>query len=430
MSDNVTKLMNILESGITPFHAVDACVLQLKEAGFEELAYEKKWELSPGKRYYVPHHGSALFAFTVGAEYKKGQMVRMAAAHTDYPTLRLKPSPDFATKGYAQLNIEVYGGPILNTWLDRPLGVAGRVSVKNPKNAFAPKLMYFDSQSAILTIPNLAIHMNRDVNRGVELNPQSDLIPLVGLCDGKDADAKFFMTYLAKQLSVKEEDILDFELNVYCTEKPELIGVEKDLLSSPRIDNLSSCEALVLALMNTDRKEGINLIQLADHEEVGSTSKQGAASILLHDMTRRILRSLGNSEDEIDASMYEAMLVSADVAHAVHPNNVGKADPLVQPILGKGLCIKQAAAQSYATDAETIAIFAGLCEQAKVPYQRFVNRADMRGGSTLGAIASALTPVKTLDIGIPILAMHSARELMAARDMDSLVNAMEAYFSL
>lgn len=426
---NIKKLLSLLERGITPFHAVDACVEQLKEAGFSELSYNQVWNLQKGGRYYVNHHGSALFAFTIGTSYAKGQMLRMAAAHTDYPTLRLKPSPDFLTKGYAQLNVEVYGGPILNTWLDRPLGVAGRVAVRSV-NPFEPELLYFDSKKAILTIPNLAIHMNREVNKGVELNPQSDMIPVLGLIEGGEADASFFMDYLAKELQVKKDDILDFELNVYCTEKPECIGISEDLLSSPRLDNLTSCEALVIALSEARREEGVNLIQLADHEEVGSTSKQGAASILLHDMTRRIMRSLGNSEDEVDAAIYDAMMVSADVAHAIHPNKLSKADPMIQPVLGKGLCIKQAAGQTYATDSETIAIFAGICEQADVPYQRFVNRSDMRGGSTLGAIASALTPVKTLDIGIPILAMHSARELMGVEDICSLTNAMCAYFSL
>lgn len=429
MTTNMEALISLLKEGITPFHAVNNCVDQLEAAGFTALSYNESWKLEKGGKYYINHHGSELFAFSIGSDYEKGQMLRMAAAHTDYPTLRLKPSPDFSTKGYAQLNIEVYGGPILNTWLDRPLGVAGRVAVKS-ENPFEPKLVLFDSKRAILTIPNLAIHMNREVNEGVKLNPQSDMIPLLGLESGEKADGKFFMDYLAKELKVEAKDILDYELNLYCTENPEIIGINEDLLSAPRLDNLTSCEALVLAIISAERKEGINLIQLADHEEVGSTSKQGAASILLHDLTRRILRSLGSSEDEIDAEIYDAMMVSADVAHAVHPNNVGKADPMVQPVFGKGVCIKQAASQSYATDAETIAIFAGICEKEKVPYQRFVNRSDMRGGSTLGAISSALTPVKTLDIGVPILAMHSARELMGVVDFDSITNAVEAYFRL
>jgi len=430
MTDTLNHLIDLLEQGITPFHTVEACTKQLLEAGFEEISYSEVWNLKKGGRYVMRHHGSALFAFAVGEDYEKGQMLRMAAAHTDYPTLRLKPNPDIVTKGYEQLNLEVYGGPILNTWFDRPLGVAGRVAVK-AENAFQPELYYFDSKRAILSIPNLAIHMNREVNKGVELNAQVDLLPVLG-AQGEEAA---FMTYLTKELSelagrtIEISDVLDYELNVYVTEKPELIGLHNDLLSAPRLDNLTSCEALVLALIQGKRATGINLIQLADHEEVGSTSKQGAASILLHDMARRILRGLGSNEEEVDAQLYDAMLVSADVAHAIHPNNLGKADPYVQPQPGKGFCIKEAASQSYATDSETIAIFAGICEQNQIPYQRFVNRSDLRGGSTLGAIASALTPVKTLDIGIPILAMHSSRELMSATDMDSLELAVEKYFA-
>ncbi|MDC7301398.1 M18 family aminopeptidase [Agathobacter ruminis] len=432
---NMEELIRLLNRGVTPFHVVDACVERLEQAGFTGIAYDREWNLQAGGKYYVNHHGSALFAFTVGTEYRTGQMVRMAAAHTDYPTLRIKPAPDFKTKSYAQINVEVYGGPILNTWLDRPLGVAGRVAIKSA-DPFAPEMCYFESGRPILTIPNLAIHMNRDVNKGVELNPQTDMIPLLGLVDKEEADHDYFMEYLAGELSkqlghpVQKDAILDYELYLYCTEEAQMVGIRSELLSSPRLDNLTSCHSLVSAMIESTRKDGINLIQLADHEEVGSTSKQGAASILLHDMLRRILRSLGASEDAIDAAAYDAMLVSADVAHAVHPNKVSKADPQVQPQMGKGLCIKQAASQSYATDAQTIAIFAGICEKANVPYQRFVNRSDMRGGSTLGAIASALTPVKTLDIGIPILAMHSARELMGAKDIESLTDAMKAYFSL
>jgi aspartyl aminopeptidase len=243
-------------------------------------------------------------------------------------------------------------------------------------------------------------------------------------------ETKYFMSYLAKELEVEEQDILDFELSLFVMEDPMYIGPEESLISSPRIDNLSSVSALVSALIAGQRTDGINLIALFDHEEIGSKSKQGAGSILLHDMIRRILKNLGASEEEIERVVYGAMLLSVDVAHGLHPNKVGKMDITNKPVLNKGLCIKQACSQSYATDAETAAIFCQICDSKTIPYQRFMNRSDAIGGGTLGNIVASTIPVKAMDIGVPILAMHSARELMGAKDMDSLKDAVTAYFSL
>lgn len=423
------KLFDLLRAGVTPFMCVDECERRLTEAGFEKIDYRDAWHLVPGGKYVMNHHGAALFAFTVGKEYQTTDMIRMAAAHTDYPCMRIKPNPDFVTNGYAQVNLEVYGGPILNTWFDRPLGVAGRVSLRS-ENPFEPKMVLYRSEKPIMTIPNLAIHMNREVNKGVEINNQVDLMPILDMLTEEKKDTKYFMEFLAKELAVPVKDILDFELSVFLMEEPMYIGVEDSLISAPRLDNLTSCSGLVSALIDGERETGINLIELADHEEVGSSTKQGAASILLHDMVKRIVKSLGGNDEDAERALYGAMMVSADVAHGLHPNKAGKMDITNKPVLGKGLCIKQAAAQSYATDAETIGIFCQICDAKEVPYQRFVNRSDVRGGSTLGAISSTMTPVRTMDIGIPLLAMHSSRELMAAADMDSLKDAVTAYFSL
>lgn len=430
--DNMTeqqKLFDLLRAGVTPFMCVDECERRLTEAGFEKIDYKDAWNLVPGGKYVMNHHGAALFAFTVGKAYKTTDMIRMAAAHTDYPCMRIKPNPDFVTNGYAQVNLEVYGGPILNTWFDRPLGVAGRVSLRSD-NPFEPKMVLYRSEKPIMTIPNLAIHMNREVNKGVEINNQVDLMPVLDMLTEEQKDTKYFMEFLAKELDVPVKDILDFELSIFLMEEPMYIGVEDTLISAPRLDNLTSCSGLVSALIDGERATGINLIELADHEEVGSSTKQGAASILLHDMVKRIVKSLGGNDEDAERALYGAMMVSADVAHGLHPNKAGKMDITNKPVLGKGLCIKQAAAQSYATDAETIGIFCQICDAKEVPYQRFVNRSDVRGGSTLGAISSTMTPVRTMDIGIPLLAMHSSRELMAAADMDSLKDAVTAYFSL
>lgn len=410
--------------------AVQTCEERLSLAGFQRLEYKDEWKLEKGGRYYVEHHNTTLFAFTVGDGWKdsKAPQIRIAAAHTDFPCLRIKPSADIAANGYAQVNIEVYGGAILNTWLDRPLGIAGRVAVRG-ESPFVPEIRTFVSDKNLLTIPNLAIHMNREINKGVELNKQVDMIPILALIPEEEKQTDYFLTFLAQELSVEKEEILDFELTVYCKEEPEYIGLHDDFISSPRLDNLNSCSALVSAIMDAKRTEGLNLIALFDHEEIGSRTKQGAGSILLHDMLLRILKAVGR-EESAERDLYQSMILSVDVAHGLHPNQAGKMDITNKPVLGRGFCIKEASSQSYATDCEAIAIIRQICDAKKIPCQRFVNRSDMQGGGTLGSIASALLPVKTVDIGIPLLAMHSARELMGSADQQALKDLTEAYFTL
>ena len=428
-------LFDLLKKGVSPVQAVSACEERLEQAGFERLEYKEAWKLAKGGKYYVNHHDTTLFAFTVGKEWGEDMapQIRIAAAHTDFPCLRIKPAADVVSGGYAQVNVEVYGGAILNTWLDRPLGIAGRVAVRSG-DVFAPIVREFVSDKNLLTIPNLAIHMNRDVNKGVELNKQTDMLPVMGLVADDILPAEqrrtdYFLTFLADELSVEKEDILDFELTVFCKEEPQFVGLANDFISSPRLDNLNSCAALVSGIIDAKRDKGLNMISLFDHEESGSRSKQGAGSILLHDMLLRILKTIGRGE-MAESDLYQSMILSVDVAHGLHPNQAGKMDITNKPVLGKGFCIKEASSQSYATDCEAIAIIQQICDEKKIPYQKFVNRSDMAGGGTLGSIASALLPVKTVDIGIPLLAMHSARELMGSADQQALKDLTEAYFSL
>lgn len=423
------QLMELLEASVSPFLCVKACKEKLIQAGFEEIDYAKEWKLSKGGCYVAEHHGSTLFAFTVGEEYQSGDMIRLAAAHTDYPCMRIKPNADFQTDSYAQINVEVYGGPIFNTWLDRPLGIAGRVALRS-EDPFKPGMVLYRSRKPLLTIPNLAIHLNREVNKGVELNAQTDLMPILSLIPKEQKETDYFLRFMAEELKVSKEDILDFELCVFCTEEPAFIGIDESMISSPRLDNITSVSALVSSIIEGKRKNGINLIALFDHEEIGNAGKQGAGSILLHDMLHRILNHLGAGAEETEQSIYQAMLLSVDVAHGLHPNKRNKMDITNQPVLGQGFCIKEACSQSYATDAEAIAILCQICDGKQIPYQRFVNRSDIRGGGTLGSAASSLLPVKTVDIGIPILAMHSAREVMGASDMDALTEAVTAFFAL
>ncbi len=414
------KYLEVLEKGVSPFHVVSWCEEELKSAGFRQLAMEEAWDLEEQGKYYVNHHGSTILAFTLP---KKEEMLpkadhialRLAGAHTDWPCPRIKANPDMNTKGYLQVNTEVYGGAILNTWLDRPLGVAGKVALKS-EQALSPKVVLFDSESAICTIPNLAIHMNREVNKGVELNAQTQMLPVLGMGDDESA----FLGYLAQKLGVDASDILDFELSVYDYEKPEMVGLHKELVSSPRIDNLSSCAALIDGMTHINQVDHVNLAALFDHEEIGSDTKQGAGSALLTDVLEKIYESMGYTLRQAKDAIYQGLMLSVDVAHALHPNYINKEDITNQPIMGKGFVIKEASAQSYATDCEAIAMVEQLAQQKNISYQKFVNRSDVRGGGTLGAITSALLPMRIVDIGVPMLAMHSARELMGAGDYESL----------
>lgn len=416
-------LFELLKNGTSPFHVVLNCKEQLQKAGFREISFSDQWKLAWGGKYYVNHHGSTLFAFTLPESGEKLKDLRLAAAHTDFPCLCIKPNPEMKKGGYTSLNTEVYGGPIWNTWLDRPLSVAGRVAVKSA-DVFHPEIRLIDVKRPLLTIPNLAIHMNREVNRGVALNKQIDMIPLFGMGSGESGE---FLEFLAKELQITKSDILDFELYVYCAEEPVLLGAKEEFVSSPRLDNLTSTQALVSAIIEAKREDGINLIALFDHEEVGSKTKQGAGSFLIQELLNRIFFGLGVETETQSRLKYDSILMSVDVAHAVHPNQAEKADVTNQPVLNGGFCIKKACSQSYATDCETSGIVEQICQAKEIPYQKFVNRSDIPGGSTLGSIASSLFPVRTVDIGIPILAMHSARELMGKDDMNALYQVVKGF---
>lgn len=422
----IETLFKLIENGTSPFHVVLNCKEQLQKAGFQELNFSDKWKLNPGEKYYVNHHDSTLFAFTLPKTTKNMGNIRMAAAHTDFPCFCIKSNPELKKGEYVSLNVEAYGGFMLNTWLDRPLSVAGRVSVKS-KEVYKPGIRFLDIKRPVLTIPNLAIHMNHDVNKGVALNKQVDMLPLFGMAQEGSED---FMEFLAKELQVKKSDILDFQLYVYCAEEPILLGTKEEFLSSPRLDNLTSAQALVSAIIQADRTDGMNLIALFDHEEIGSKTKQGAGSFMLQELVNRILFCMDIDMEEQSRIKYDSMLLSVDVAHAMHPNQMEKADPTNKPVLNKGFCIKKACSQSYVTDCEAIGIVEQICKAKKIPYQKYANRSDIPGGSTLGSIASSLFPVKTVDVGVPILAMHSARELMGKEDMNALYKVVKGFMEL
>ncbi len=423
------ELLDFIQCSTSPFHVVEESAKRLLRAGFQELKPADSWHLAAGGRYFLRVYGSTLLAFVIGEKPLKshGTPLLMAAAHTDFPCFRLKPEAGMTRDGCGTLNVETYGGLILRTWLDRPLSLAGKIVLRG-KDAFHPEVRLVDFQKPLMTIPSLAIHMDRDVNKDGALNAQKDMLPLAALL-GKDAEEDFFLAWLAEACETERDAILSYDLGAYPCETGCTFGLRDEFISSPRLDNLTSALACLKGIEEAHPTQGIRLIALFDNEEVGSRTKQGAGSTVLHGVLRRIYEDLAGESDALDRALAQGFLLSVDVAHAVHPAHSAKSDPRVRPTLGAGVVLKQAASQSYAGDAEAVAIVRALAEEHEIPWQQFVNRADSRGGSTLGAIASSFVPVRTMDIGAPILAMHSARETMGAADQHALERLLNVFLA-
>ena len=422
MTHEIEALLSFIQQSPSPAHTVAAAAARLRGAGFAELSLAEDWQLAAGGRYFVSVYGSTLLAFTVG----DAGPLRMAAAHTDFPCFRLKPAAGLTHAGYGVLNVEPYGGLILRTWLDRPLGLAGRVVLRGA-DAFHPRAELVDFARPLVTIPSLAIHMDRKVNEEGGLNAQTDMLPLAALL-GDMGKGDWWQAALAAALGVTQEEILSYELSTYPFEAGCALGLADELLASPRLDNLTSVWACLEGFLSASAGSvpaGVRLVALFDNEEVGSRTKQGAGSLVLAEALRRIYEKAGGEAARAQA-LADGFLLSVDVAHGLHPAHEEKSDPAVRPVLGSGVVIKQAASQAYAGDAEAVAIVRELARLQAIPVQDFVNRSDSRGGSTLGSIASALVPVRTMDVGVPILAMHSARETMAAADEVALISLVRA----
>lgn len=425
MNEKITNLMNYIERSVTPYHAVKEAGEHFLTAGYKELKLEDNWgSLRCGQGYFINVFGSACVAFYVGDDFRAGGRLKVVMAHTDSPGLKLKTSPK---RGNADdtisINTEVYGGPILNTWMDRPLSIAGRVMVKG-KNIFEPETLLVDAVKSVATIPNLAIHMNRDVNKGVELNKQIDLLPLLG-GNAKEAGED----WLFGLFGINKEDVLSYDLYVYNNEEPSLVGMDDSMLSAPRIDNLSSVLAGVDALCEASMNGNMLSVFAAwDNEEVGSQTKQGGDSETFAFVLEKIYLALGLSREDYLSAILSGIMLSADVAHAAHPNRTEKGDITNRVYLNRGVAFKLSGNQRYATDAETLAIFETLCKDNDIPYQVFVNRSDIPGGSTIGSLMSSQLPIRTLDLGIPMLAMHSARELSGVEDQEAMYKLMKVFF--
>ena len=421
-------LLDFIQDSPTSFHAVESVKKILTPQGFQELPFNEKWSLIPGGKYYVTRNNSALIAFVVGEGVPEKHGFRLIGAHTDSPSFRIKPLPEITVEGhYLKLNVETYGGPILNTWLDRPLSLAGRIILRG-ESPFSPQVKLFRSDSPLLVIPNLAIHMNRKVNEGFELNKQKDMLPLLTqITEGLEKEGVLFRL-LAKTLQCPPEDILDFDLFLYEFEKGCLVGLQQEFISSGRLDDLAMIHAGAWALAKVQPTLMTQVLACFDHEECGSTSKQGAASPFLSHVLERILLALKKDREAYFQALAHSFLISADMAHALHPNSGEKLDPVIRPILNGGPVIKISANQSYTTDAESAAIFTALCQRAGVPVQKFVNRSDERGGSTIGPISSTHLDIRSVDIGNPVLAMHSVRELGGVKDHFAIANVFSEFY--
>lgn len=420
-------LLQYLNDSPTAYHAVENARELLKESGFMELIEAEPWSLRKGGKYFVVKNRSAVIAFIVGEGDLAKEGFRIIGAHTDSPCFKIKPGDCTVTPdGYVKVNVEIYGGAILSTWFDRPLAAAGRVVVKE-SGALQERLVRIDKP--IFMLPNLCIHLNRDVNEKCAYNKQTEIVPLLSMKDENVEKGDYLLNLLEEEAELKKADIVDYELFLYEYQKGIFTGRKQEFISASRIDDLSMVYAGLTAL--TEVQEGgkaTRVLAAFDNEEVGSTSAQGANSGLLLHTLSRICKNLGLTDDAYFQAVANSTSISADLAHAVHPNYSDKHDTENRPVLGGGPVIKYSAAQRYATTVFGAAYFMEACERAGVSFQKFVNRNDIPGGSTIGPALSGLTTIPTVDMGAPILAMHSIREFGAVADFVDTEKAFRAYY--
>lgn len=422
MKHIVADFMDYVEKSPTAFHAVANAAEMLEAVGFSRLQENVAWGLVPGGKYYVTRNQSALIAFTI-PESGFGTF-QIVASHGDSPTFKLKKHfEDKVANAYLRLNVERYGGMIYSTWLDRPLSIAGRLMVRAGDGIHA-KLV--DAGRDLVLIPNQPIHFCRDMNDGYKYNPQTDLLPLYGTADAEGQ----LINELAESCGVDPSDVLDEDLFLYNRVPGSVWGAEEAFFSCGRIDDLECAWTSLTAFLDARCEGHINVCAILDNEEVGSGSKQGADSTFLRDVLTRIGSGLGATDEEIRAAMAAGFMVSADNAHAVHPNHPEKYDAQNRTFMNQGVVIKRNANQKYTTDAVSAAVFASVCEKAQVPVQYFSNRSDVPGGSTLGNISNAHVSMNTVDIGLAQLAMHSAYETAGTKDPEYMIRALKTFWEM
>ncbi|MEY8675254.1 M18 family aminopeptidase [Thomasclavelia cocleata] len=417
------ELTSFIKKSPTAFHAVNNLKQLLKENDYEELLEGKRWEIEAGKRYFISRNNSSIIALNIGNKLDQYSF-NVAASHSDSPTFKIKENAEIEIKGkYTQLNTEGYGGMLCATWFDRPLSIAGRVLIQDD-NSYITKLLNIDRD--LVLIPNVAIHMNRTVNDGYSYNKQIDMLPLFGGSDTKAGDLK---KLVAQELGVNVDDIYGTDLYLYNRMEPSIWGANEEFISSPQLDDLQCAYASLQGFLNGFNNKSINVYACFDNEEVGSGTKQGADSTFLYDVLKRVNNALGKTEEDYYRALASSFMLSADNAHALHPNHPEKTDINNCVYLNEGVVIKSHAGQKYTSDALSIAVFKGLCKQAKVPVQFFANRSDSLGGSTLGNIAMAHVSMNSVDIGLPQLAMHSSYETAGIKDTYYMIKVMEEFFN-
>lgn len=424
------NMLDFIYESPTQFNAVAVSAEMLEKNGFEKLNPKENWKLEVGKKYYTTKNSSALVAFKVNSDKVEKEGFRIIGSHTDSPGFRIKPNAEIESCGaYLKLNTEGYGGMILSTWLDRPLAMAGRVFLRG-ENPFKPVEKIVNINKPVCIIPNLAIHMNRSINDGYKYNKQTDMLPLVGLINEQLEKDNYMVKLLASELDVEAEEIIDFDIFLYEYEKGCFTGANGEFISTGRLDNLSMYYSSVEALLDSNSKSGISIAVGFDNEEVGSSTKQGADSNMLLNILERICISLGKDRQQFFEAIENSFIISSDLAHAVHPNVNGMADPTNRPVMGKGPVIKVHAGQAYTSDGYSISVYKEICRECGVKYQEFVNKSDQRGGSTIGPISSTHIDIPSVDIGAPILSMHSIRELGCSEDFYNTYKTFVKFYEI
>ncbi|TYB31678.1 MAG: M18 family aminopeptidase [Candidatus Mcinerneyibacterium aminivorans] len=422
------KLLTFIENSPTSFHATKNIKNKLESNNFKKLKEDEKWDLNPGNKYYLERNNSALIAFTYGKNNIENGF-NLIGAHTDSPLLKIKNEAVIKKHNYIKIGTEVYGGPIVHTWLDKELSIAGRVTVEEG-GEIKSKLVNFEEPVAI--IPNLAIHMNRKVNKGFEYNKQKHLPAIISTVNNEDDNSNnnknFLKQLIADKINTKYESIYELDLFLYDITSPKVTGIENEFVTAGRLDDLAMCHSILEALTNKDRYEATNIGIFYDNEEIGSRTYQGANSNFLRDTLERLIITEGGDRQDYFRAIANSFLISADQAHALHPNFSDKHDSNYAPVINKGPVVKLNANFRYATTSETASYFEKLCKDANVPFQRLANRSDMKSGSTIGPMTSSLLNVKTVDVGNPLWAMHSVRETGGVKDHFYMTEIFKKFF--
>lgn len=429
MEHQIKSLLNFLDSSPCNFYAVHTVREILINNGFAEKSLEDALTAQPGEKFFVTKNHSAIFAFTVGKKPVADTGLKIIAAHSDSPCFRVKPHAEMLCEGgIVKLNTEVYGGPILYTWFDRPLSLAGRVLLKG-NDALHPITRLVKIDRPLFSISHLAIHFNRAVNEGNKISKQKDMLPIIAKVNNTLEAENMLLHLVADELQVDTGDIIDFDLLVYNTEKATTFGLNNEFISAGRLDDLSMVHASIEAIIDVKDDNATCVAAIFDNEETGSGTKQGAGSPVLANVIQRMVESQGGNYDGYCRALAKSFLVSADNAHAFHPNYAEKYDPTNHPALGGGPCIKINANCKYMSDAHSAAIFKSLCIEAGAPYQYFVNHSDVAGGSTLGNILTGQMDIAGVDVGNPLLAMHSVRETGSVTDHINMIKVFKQFFS-